>query len=384
MRDLLRSRLERRGVGPCEDTWRTALASVPAPAALVDATVRAAPLFAAGDATVRGLIPARALALSQGVLRTMMITNGKLAAALALAAVLLGGIGTYVYQTAAGEPGPALKTAASADKPPAADKGKNDKDAIQGTWQVTGVEMGGKDVSGTDEFKDSLTGMWTFGADNIVIHWKGKPEETAAYKLDPSKTPKELDVTPRDGPDSEKGKTMPAIYSLEGDVLKVCAGTPGVQARPTELVSKEGTKNLLITLKREKPDQDKPKDDKPNKDQEAIQGVWQVTDFAVKGKGPDEATLGKIKGAKWVFTADKVVVQTPGEKDAPASYTLDSSQSPKELDFTPQGGPAQQAIYSLEGDVLKICAGAGGRAAADGVCGQGRRQDGAAYAEARG
>ena len=286
----------------------------------------------------------------------MMLTHWKIVAALALAAALLAGTGGYVYETAAAEPGPAPKTVASADKPATADNPKADKDAIQGTWQVTVEEVGGKDVSKTEgELKDLANAKWVFTADKITFLVPGKGDHSAAYKIDSSKKPKELDVTPHDGPPNEKDKAIPAIYGLEGDVLKICVGSPQDSARPTELASKEGSKDLLITFKREKAGKEKP-EAKPGGDKEAIQGVWQITDFAVKGKGPDEVALAKIKGAKWVFTADKVVVQTPGEKDAPASYTLDSSQTPKELDFTPQGGPAQQAIYSLDGDVLKICA----------------------------
>jgi RNA polymerase sigma-70 factor (ECF subfamily) len=353
-RDLLRRRLVRRGVGLDADAWRTAMASVLAPAALVDATVRAASHFAAGHANACGLISGRSLALTEGVLRTMMLTNGKILAALVLTAALLIGTGSFFYGSAGAESGPARKTPANRDKPPAAANPKEDKEAIQGTWKVTAVETGGKDVSATDEFKPLAEAEWVVTADEITFELPGKPDQKAAYKIDASKKPKELDVTPSDGPANEKDKMMPAIYSLEGDVLKICAASPDDPTRPRELASKEGTKTLLITFKRVEAGKAKPAD-KPKDDKEAILGTWQVADFEFKGKGPDEATLKKIKGAKWVFTADQINVQTPGEKDEPASYTLNPSTTPKELDTTPQGGQAEQAIYSLEGDTLKIC-----------------------------
>ena len=34
------------------------------------------------------------------------------------------------------------------------------------------------------------------------------------YKLAPAKTPKEIDVIPREGPPNEKGQTFPGIYEL--------------------------------------------------------------------------------------------------------------------------------------------------------------------------
>ncbi len=162
-------------------------------------------------------------------------------------------------------------------------------------------------------------------------------------------------MTPLDGPANEKGKEMPAIYSLKGDVLKICVGSPQDPARPTELASKEGGTSVLITFKRLEAGKDK--ENKPAADNEAIQGAWKVAGFEVKGKGPDESILKIIMAQKWVFTADKIVVETPGEKDDTTSYKLDPSAKPKELDITPQGKDTPEgAIYSLEGDVLKIAA----------------------------
>ena len=85
-RDLLRSRLTRRGVTASEGMMATALAANPATARakLMDATIRAATRFAAGDGGAGGLVSARAIALTQGALRTMILTKLKLGAALVL------------------------------------------------------------------------------------------------------------------------------------------------------------------------------------------------------------------------------------------------------------------------------------------------------------
>ena len=37
-------------------------------------------------------------------------------------------------------------------------------------------------------------------------------------KLDPSKKPKAIDITQLSG----KGETIPGIYSIDGDTLKIC------------------------------------------------------------------------------------------------------------------------------------------------------------------
>ncbi len=227
-RDLLRSRLTQRGVTASEGGMATALTAKPtaAPARLMDATIRAATRFAAGEAAAGGLASARAVALTQGVLRTMMLAKLKIAAALALTLALLSG-GGYTYLSQAAEPkeGPKPGQVAS-EKPALVDKEKDDKDkpkadepaadkqAIQGVWQTTDVEDKGRAQT------------WDITAEKVIIRIPGQYDQLNGYTLDSSKTPKEIDLTlkPR--------KKSQAIYSLEGDVLKIYfAGSPGGRGR---------------------------------------------------------------------------------------------------------------------------------------------------------
>jgi RNA polymerase sigma factor (sigma-70 family) len=358
-REMLRSRLTRRGVTASEGVMATALAANPATAraGLVDATIRAATRFAVGENGVSKLASARAIALSQGVLRTMMLTKVKIAGALVLAVTMLGGGGAgwlaFRGSVPAAEPSVPV---AKAD-----DKSNDDKDAIQGIWKVTGVEMGGKEApDGDDGVKEMKTATWTITADKITVAMSKEGKHDASYKLDPTKKPKQIDFTPLDGPPNEKGKTGQGLYSLEGDVLKLCMPKgPDADERPTELATKEGGKAFLITLKREKPAKDKLKEGKPEADNQAIQGVWQVTDVETNDKKTPglAGVLPTIKTQQWVFTADKITVRMPGEKAIPpTAYTLDPSKTPKEIDITPQkGNDLQSGAYSLEGDVLKLC-----------------------------
>ncbi len=146
-REMLRSRLTRRGVGMSEESVATALVGPPATAApaLLDATIRAATRFAAGDGGAGGLVSARAAALTQGVLRTMMLTKVKIVTVAFLALAMLAGVGIYAGWSQAAGPNEAPKAGARSDgKPAPSDKGKDDKDAIQGTWQITDIEFNGK------------------------------------------------------------------------------------------------------------------------------------------------------------------------------------------------------------------------------------------------
>jgi uncharacterized protein (TIGR03067 family) len=74
--------------------------------------------------------------------------------------------------------------------------------------------------------------------------FKGSP------RLDPSQTPREIDLVGTSGPDS--GARLQGIYAQEGDTLTVCVAAPG-KARPTELRSTPGSGDepfLLLVLRR--------------------------------------------------------------------------------------------------------------------------------------
>jgi hypothetical protein len=71
---------------------------------LVTSTVKAASLFAAGQAAATGIISLKVAALTEGVLKMMFLSKLKMAAALALTVALVaGGAGGLLYRTQAGE-----------------------------------------------------------------------------------------------------------------------------------------------------------------------------------------------------------------------------------------------------------------------------------------
>ena len=74
----------------------------------------------------------------------------------------------------------------------------------------------------------------------------GEPDK-GTYTLNSSTKPKSMVITGTEGPN--KGKTFPAIYELEGDVLRVCYDLSGKQ-RPTEFKTTAGTQLYLVTYHR--------------------------------------------------------------------------------------------------------------------------------------
>jgi RNA polymerase sigma factor (sigma-70 family) len=231
-RDRLRDRLVRRGV--TLSVWALTLALVekatPAAvsAALAEGTVQAAALAAAG--TAAAAVPANVAALTKGVLRAMFLSKLKTVAVVLLALAVGGGVAVCARR-------------ALADKPAAADKGagQKDEDKILGTWAVVSAEKAGQKGGG-----DDVKGLKVvLAAGSKLIHKTGDQEAEGTYKIDPTKTPKEIDA-------SVGGDHLcHGIYKLEGDTLTICLAGPDEQ-RPTEFASKPGTKTMLMVLKREK------------------------------------------------------------------------------------------------------------------------------------
>jgi cytochrome c peroxidase len=96
-RSLLRARLVRRGLGPAAvllaTAWPSATATAHLPATLTSSTIKAAGLYAAGQAAEKGVISAKVAALAEGVLKSMLLTKTKMAAVVLLVAGSLIGLG---------------------------------------------------------------------------------------------------------------------------------------------------------------------------------------------------------------------------------------------------------------------------------------------------
>lgn len=118
---------------------------------------------------------------------------------------------------------------------------------LEGTYTVTALEKAGKPAPKevTDAVKISIKG------DAFVLSF-GSEEKKAKIKVDGSKTPGTIDITPTDGP--EKDKTFPGIYKLEkGEVTLVFVEKGD---RPKEFKS-EGEAMLVKMKKDEKKEEKK-------------------------------------------------------------------------------------------------------------------------------
>jgi uncharacterized protein (TIGR03067 family) len=110
---------------------------------------------------------------------------------------------------------------------------------MKGTWTLTAGERGGKPAppDKIQEFKIAIEGK------KITITVSGK-SHSGTFAIDPGKKPKHFDLT-------LDAKTGLGIYELDGDTLKLLYDEP-LKERPTEMKTKEGTRQTLMILKRDK------------------------------------------------------------------------------------------------------------------------------------
>jgi RNA polymerase sigma factor (sigma-70 family) len=104
-RIILARRIGRRGVAVCAGGLATVISrkAASAPVSLLISTIKAARLFAAGPAAAAGAISLPVVALTEGVLKSMVLNKAKMTLCAALVIGLLVGGGWGAYSSQAGE-----------------------------------------------------------------------------------------------------------------------------------------------------------------------------------------------------------------------------------------------------------------------------------------
>src|SRR5262249_18414780 len=146
------------------------------------------------------------------------LTKLKTAAAVAAVGLLLVAGGLDGTRYALGDkPGEAKKEDNKGGAPPAgkAADARADRDQLQGYWDAGSVTEDGKEFGAAER-------------EAVHVHFKGdeitfyptRDKARVTFRLDPASSPKAITLTEQEGDD--KGASVPGIYELNGDRLKLC------------------------------------------------------------------------------------------------------------------------------------------------------------------
>jgi RNA polymerase sigma factor (sigma-70 family) len=182
-RTMLAKRLARHGLAVTGGTLTTVLsesASAGVPASVVSSTIKAASVFAAGQAAAAGAISVKVAALTEGVLKTMLLTKLKSATAVLLMATLLCGAGILALHAKEGK------------KEPVSTKQAKDDDKLKETLLELDKQLWDASTKGDTKVHEKLL------AENYLSIWAIDDRSDRAASLETAKRYRFSDRTMRD------------------------------------------------------------------------------------------------------------------------------------------------------------------------------------------
>ena len=129
---------------------------------------------------------------------------------------------------------------------PAADKkpGKSLQDQMQGEWLlVKAIDRG------QEEKKDEGVKLVVKDSKMTIFEREVREGDDATFKLDESKKPVAIDITPK-GPDAKEH--VLGIIRIDGDRMTICFAKDAREARPTAFASPKDSKITLLEFQRAK------------------------------------------------------------------------------------------------------------------------------------
>lgn len=116
---------------------------------------------------------------------------------------------------------------------------------LEGTWQMIRAELAGE--SAPDLVVEGTEVTLTRGG--YVVRFSGLIVDRGSLQVGGLLPPQTLVLRGVEGPNA--GRTIPCLYQLMGDRLRICYGLDGVQ--PTEMKTHAGEQRYLATYRRQPP-----------------------------------------------------------------------------------------------------------------------------------
>jgi uncharacterized protein (TIGR03067 family) len=119
---------------------------------------------------------------------------------------------------------------------------KKELEKFKGTWKLIGEVDSGQNIPADPNE------VFIFNGNNLLIKLGLKITEEFDLKVNPTKTPKEMDLISIKEPN--KGVPFPAIYKMEGNKLSICVNFALGGKRPTDFISTAENRNLLKIMEK--------------------------------------------------------------------------------------------------------------------------------------
>ncbi len=113
---------------------------------------------------------------------------------------------------------------------------------LDGIWEMVRAESGGEPSTDLLALRVELQ----LTANTYHVHFAGELADQGTYTRAPSETHAALILIGAKGPNA--GRTIPCIYQLVGDRLRVCYGLDGTT--PTEFATTAGSSHYLAAYRR--------------------------------------------------------------------------------------------------------------------------------------
>jgi len=115
-------------------------------------------------------------------------------------------------------------------------------DPIEGIWLPFKAELAGELAPEMALARMQLV----IGAGTYAVHFGSEITDTGSYKLHIEAEVHTLTLVSKGG--TNKGRTIPSIYQLVGDRLRICFGLDGTA--PTDFAAPTGSRSYLVSYRR--------------------------------------------------------------------------------------------------------------------------------------
>ncbi len=213
---------------------------------------------------------------------------------------------------------------------------------------------------------EKVSGVWVQAGENVPpenvkarLIYKGREFEgrlgekilfKGQVKLDPTKSPKALDLTLGSGPN--QGKTLLGVYELDAENYRGCLAAPG-KPRPATMTPEPNSGQQAFAFRRIEDAGETP--GATRAELKRFEGTWSYSSVVADGKPAPEESL---KASRLILKGDRFTMTTR-ESTHKGTYAVDPTVTPRTIDVTftegPRAGKTIKGIYDLDGDTCKVC-----------------------------